>query len=410
MHGRPVRSASQRARATALAALCSVYSGPRNTPTCCPVTTQVLPGRSSAAMASSRAREAGSDAACRCSSATTPCIVRRRPARSAASSHAAGSIGRAGRSDAASSSPAMNCAKKSEAMPDCTVPVPMHPSKRARRAALAPMAFTLLLSTANAAPTLRPSQPDGARLERWLDRLLVVGGVLYVAAHPDDENTRLLAYLSNHSLLRTGYLSVTRGDGGQNLIGPEQGPGLGLIRTQELLAARRDRRRRAVLHPRARLRLLEERRGDAGASGAMTRCWPTSCAPSAASGRTSSSPASRPRTGETHGHHTASATLARRGVRPAPPIRVYIPSRASAASDRGRRGASSGTSAASRRKSDAELARFRSSTWAATTRCSGSRIGSSPPTAAACTRARASERPAAVARRSSRSSCSPVSR
>ena len=100
------------------------------------------------------------------------------------------------------------------------------------------MALTLLVSTANAAPTLRPSQPDGARLERWLDRLLVVGGVLYVAAHPDDENTRLLAYLSNHSLLRTGYLSVTRGDGGQNLIGPELGPGLGLIRTQELLAAR----------------------------------------------------------------------------------------------------------------------------------------------------------------------------
>ena len=66
----------------------------------------------------------------------------------------------------------------------------------------------------------------------------MVGGVLYVAAHPDDENTRLLAYLSNHSLLRTGYLSVTRGDGGQNLIGPELGPGLGLIRTQELLAAR----------------------------------------------------------------------------------------------------------------------------------------------------------------------------
>lgn len=114
----------------------------------------------------------------------------------------------------------------------------MHPSKRARRVLLAPMAFTLLLSTANAAPTLRPSQPDGAQLERWLDRLLVLGGVMYVAAHPDDENTRLLAFLSNHSLLRTGYLSVTRGDGGQNLIGPELGPGLGLIRTQELLAAR----------------------------------------------------------------------------------------------------------------------------------------------------------------------------
>ena len=114
----------------------------------------------------------------------------------------------------------------------------MHPSKRAPGVVLAPMALTLLLSTANAAPTLRPSQPDGARLERWLDRLLVVGGALYVAAHPDDENTRLLAYLSNGSLLRTAYLSVTRGDGGQNLIGPELGPGLGLIRTQELLAAR----------------------------------------------------------------------------------------------------------------------------------------------------------------------------
>src|SRR4030095_6303211 len=237
MHGRPVRWANQRARATAVATLCSVYSGPRKTPTCCPVTTQVAPGRSSAAMAWSRADEGVSLAACRCSSGTTPCIVRPREGRAPASCPAPGSSGRAGRSDAASASPAMNCAKKSEAMPDSTVPVPMHPSKRARSAVLAPMALTLLLSTANAAPTLRPSQPDGARLERWLDRLLVVGGVLYVAAHPDDENTRLLAYLSNHSLLRTGYLSVTRGDGGQNLIGPELGPGLGLIRTEGLLAA-----------------------------------------------------------------------------------------------------------------------------------------------------------------------------
>lgn len=62
---------------------------------------------------------------------------------------------------------------------------------------------------------------------------------MYVAAHPDDENTRLLAYLANERKLRTGYLSLTRGDGGQNLIGKEQGELLGLIRTQELLAARR---------------------------------------------------------------------------------------------------------------------------------------------------------------------------
>ncbi len=63
--------------------------------------------------------------------------------------------------------------------------------------------------------------------------------MLYVAAHPDDENTRLLAYLANERHLRTGYLSMTRGDGGQNLIGDDQGIDLGLVRTQELLAARR---------------------------------------------------------------------------------------------------------------------------------------------------------------------------
>jgi LmbE family N-acetylglucosaminyl deacetylase len=95
-----------------------------------------------------------------------------------------------------------------------------------------------MVSTASADPPLRPLQPDAAHLERLLDRLLVVGNVLYVAAHPDDENTRLLAFLSNGMLLRASYLSVTRGDGGQNLIGPELGRELGLIRTQELLAAR----------------------------------------------------------------------------------------------------------------------------------------------------------------------------
>ena len=99
------------------------------------------------------------------------------------------------------------------------------------------LVVALLAPNALAAP-LRPPQPDAARLERLLDRLLVVGNVLYVAAHPDDENTRLLAYFSNGLLLHAGYLSITRGDGGQNLVGPELGPGLGLIRTQELLAAR----------------------------------------------------------------------------------------------------------------------------------------------------------------------------
>src|SRR5258708_31709106 len=72
-----------------------------------------------------------------------------------------------------------------------------------------------------------------------LKKLNVLGSVLYIAAHPDDENTRLLAWLSKDKLYRTGYLSLTRGDGGQNLIGDEQGIELGLIRTQELMAARK---------------------------------------------------------------------------------------------------------------------------------------------------------------------------
>ena len=65
------------------------------------------------------------------------------------------------------------------------------------------------------------------------------GSVLYVAAHPDDENTLLIAYLARGRDYRTAYLSVTRGDGGQNVLGPEFGEELGVARTQELLAARR---------------------------------------------------------------------------------------------------------------------------------------------------------------------------
>jgi LmbE family N-acetylglucosaminyl deacetylase len=76
-------------------------------------------------------------------------------------------------------------------------------------------------------------------IKQAFKKLDVLGSVLYVAAHPDDENTALLAYLAQEKHYRTGYLSLTRGDGGQNLIGNEQGELLGLIRTQELLAARR---------------------------------------------------------------------------------------------------------------------------------------------------------------------------
>jgi LmbE family N-acetylglucosaminyl deacetylase len=80
---------------------------------------------------------------------------------------------------------------------------------------------------------------DIGSIRQNLKKLNVLGSVLYIAAHPDDENTRLLAYLAQEKHYRTGYLSLTRGDGGQNLIGTEQGELLGLIRTQELLAARR---------------------------------------------------------------------------------------------------------------------------------------------------------------------------
>jgi len=80
--------------------------------------------------------------------------------------------------------------------------------------------------------------PDAARRRVAIEKLAVVGSALYIAAHPDDENTAMLAWLAQGRKVRTAYLSLTRGDGGQNLIGTEQGDALGVIRTEELLAAR----------------------------------------------------------------------------------------------------------------------------------------------------------------------------
>src|SRR5829696_7821545 len=97
--------------------------------------------------------------------------------------------------------------------------------------------FTIFQSLLVIAQT--PKTYTSSEILLQLKKLNVLGSVLYIAAHPDDENTRLLSYLSKEKLYRTGYLSLTRGDGGQNLIGDEQGVTLGLIRTQELLAARR---------------------------------------------------------------------------------------------------------------------------------------------------------------------------
>lgn len=81
--------------------------------------------------------------------------------------------------------------------------------------------------------------PGSIQIEQSLDRLNELGTVLMIAAHPDDEHTAVLAYFARGRHMRTAYLSVTRGEGGQNLIGPEQGPQMGIIRTQELLAARK---------------------------------------------------------------------------------------------------------------------------------------------------------------------------
>ena len=85
----------------------------------------------------------------------------------------------------------------------------------------------------------KPVQMNSGEILHAMKKLNVLGSVLYMAAHPDDENTRLLAYMAKDRQFKTAYMAMTRGDGGQNLIGNEQGTDLGLIRTQELLAARR---------------------------------------------------------------------------------------------------------------------------------------------------------------------------
>ena len=80
---------------------------------------------------------------------------------------------------------------------------------------------------------------SSSEIKLALNKLDLLGSVLYIAAHPDDENTAAISYLAKGKLLRTGYLSLTRGDGGQNLIGTEQSDQLGVLRTQELLEARK---------------------------------------------------------------------------------------------------------------------------------------------------------------------------
>ena len=101
------------------------------------------------------------------------------------------------------------------------------------------LCLLLLVSTFVSLQAQQPKTYNSSDIYEAVKKLNVLGSVLYIAAHPDDENTRLISYMSNEVKARTAYLSLTRGDGGQNLIGPEIRELLGVIRTQELLAARR---------------------------------------------------------------------------------------------------------------------------------------------------------------------------
>ncbi len=160
-----------------------------------------------------------------------------------------------------------------------------------------------------ATPPLFPAAMDASEIQLRLEKLNVLGRVLYLAAHPDDENTTLISLWANGSLYDAGYLSVTRGDGGQNLLGPELREKLGVIRTQELLAARRvDHGRqfftRAVdfgfsKNPEETLRFWDRDKILSDVVWVMRRFRPDVVV-------TRFSPEDR----LTHGHHTASAILA----------------------------------------------------------------------------------------------------
>lgn len=100
------------------------------------------------------------------------------------------------------------------------------------------LAATFIGTSLSQGITLKPEKPTSSQIYEDIKKLNFLGSVLYVAAHPDDENTTAISYFANTVKARTAYLSLTRGDGGQNIIGPELRELLGVIRTQELLAAR----------------------------------------------------------------------------------------------------------------------------------------------------------------------------
>ena len=122
--------------------------------------------------------------------------------------------------------------------PVASVQRPVLLTSRPRRALLG---LACLAAAGSGCPPIAaaPVPPPATAILQDLRSFRELGGVLYIAAHPDDENTQLIAYLARGRNYRTAYLSLTRGDGGQNVLGPELGETLGVIRTQELLAARR---------------------------------------------------------------------------------------------------------------------------------------------------------------------------
>tara|TARA_R110002072_G_scaffold48716_6_gene133146 strand:- start:3822 stop:6311 length:2490 start_codon:yes stop_codon:yes gene_type:complete len=101
------------------------------------------------------------------------------------------------------------------------------------------LVFSLVLFSFHNLNAQKPHKPTASEIYESIKKLNFLGSVLFVAAHPDDENTRLISHLANEVKARTAYISITRGDGGQNLIGTELGPLLGVIRTNELIEARK---------------------------------------------------------------------------------------------------------------------------------------------------------------------------
>ena len=180
-------------------------------------------------------------------------------------------------------------------------------------------ALSLIAHTTFAAEEPAPLFPEpmnAAAIQLAMEKLNVLGRVLYLAAHPDDENTTLIALWANGSLYDTAYLSVTRGDGGQNLLGPELREKLGVIRTHELLAARHTDHgqqffTRAIdfgfsKHADETLRIWDRDKILSDIVWVIRRFRPDAVV-------TRFSPDDN----KTHGHHTASAILAREAFKAA---------------------------------------------------------------------------------------------